>query len=255
MDGLYYDVSFDSSSPETIGWKTATIPVLTHPTQNRGRFSIPNRDGELLGADKWSGNAFVTCTFHTRAHVMNGAFGRYADDLGTKINDFYMYLKDKKKLRISHRDNYIEPWSTDGYYEILQYTITNETYMMNDYVRIEVQFEVYPYKFYPSGDDFISAQVVTTLFDDSKPYYKIIASTTGGTVTLTVNDYEMTINVPADDNNVDIDTRRQIAFDSSKRPVVVSGDYTKLYIKRGIQNSIVLTGGALSYQPKWGYKL
>ena len=250
----FYTIVFDSATQSaeasSVGWRVASIPVLTHPTKNRSRFNIPNRDGELLGADVWNSNAFITCKFHSRVH--NDAFGNASapEGIGRRVSDLYQFLRDKKKIKIS-----TEGGSTlDGYYEILQYNITNETRKSWDYAVIEVQFEVYPYRFLPSGDEPSSAGSIGSVYDDSMPLYEILSSTTGVNITLTVNSNTMTISVPSDDNRVFVDTRRQIAYDSQHRNVIVSGDYQKLYMKHG-SNSLQVTGGILSTYPKWGFKL
>ena len=260
----YYNVRIDNDLstaiyPKDIGWALATIPVITHSAKTRDRFSVPNRDGDLLGEDEWRGNAYITMSFHSR--VYNDAFDRrgetYLDDsIGQRINRLYKLLKRARKLYIYSMTNEHEVWADDGYYEIKGYAITNETRIGKDYVRIEVQFEIYPYKFMIVSQD-ITSLTITNPHDDAMPLYTYLFENNNN-ATITVNGYAFVIHKPANISTVYIDVRLEETYTNEnnvKSRVIVEGDYKRLHLPEESTTTITLSSGSLITKPRWGYKL
>lgn len=260
----YYYVRLDSTYLHTYGWALATIPIITHSVLNRDRFSIPNRDGELLGKDIWRGNAFVTMTFHTR--IQNTGFTNdsdvLADTMGQRIDRLYGLLQGKKKLYVFSRQQEETSWWNDGYYEILGYTITNETRVNRDYAKIEVQFEVYPYKFMIMETEYTSDLTIANAYDDALPLYMYFMSgVAGSTQSLTVNGNAFTFIEPTDLSIqvAYIDVRTQMVYyekDRVRHTLTGTGDYAKLKLPARATSTIAITSGAsLRTYQRWGYKI
>lgn len=216
-------------------------PLITHSEIKHDTFVIPGRDSELFSKDTYRGNASVKVSFDLHTSL-SGESDIY--NYNSYLNAVLIWLSGSGNLIISD-----EPSS---YYEVKKVIISTDQRDIVNYGHIEAEFIVYPYKFYQSGDDIKSSGTITNTYDKSMPVYHITASTTGGTVTLTVNNYNMVINVPSDSNKIYVDTRRQIAFDGNNHNVVVTGDYKKLYLQPNVQTSIGLSGGVVGIQPKWG---
>lgn len=247
---MFYNVKLDTYDPlNSAGWRVATIPTLTHSTHNRNRYSIPARDGELLGVDMWRSNAFVTVTFHTRVgqhNVWNNNF--WDDSIDKRYNRLKGFLTNKKRLHIKTQNALDHTQYDDaGYYEILDWVITNETRINRDYMRVEVQFEVYPFKYVEisaTNPEYTTATTLENNYDESLPLYYMNRGSSGtvGSWTLTVNGYTMTGTYPAEAANVYIDTRYQIVYYTASNVKYeitgVNGDYKKLRLPAHSQSTI-----------------
>lgn len=258
----YYNIRLGMSNStylDDIGWDLANIPVLTHSQKNRDRFSIPLRDGELLGSDIWSGNAYVTLTMHTR--IENDAFAKTSmlenDNVTDRLNRLYSYLEGKKELWVFTRH------TQDAKYEVLGYNITSETRKSWDYARVEVQFEVYPYKFIVASPEYTTLLTITNPFDDAMPLYEFtMAGSAGATQSITVNGNVFTFKRPSNLSitKAYIDVRKQIVYYTSggtKYEITgTTGDFRGLILPSGDTSVITLSSGAsLTTYPRWGYKI
>lgn len=257
----YYNAKIDNTDVSTIGWRLASIPVITHSTKNRDRFSIPARDGEILGSSIWRSNAYVNCVFHSRISTAFG--GTLTDTLDDRINALYSLLINCKKLYIESSKIGASGNDSCGYYEIEGYNIVNEVRKYNDYIRIEVQFEVYPYKFKLETYPTTQALTIVNSYDDCMPLYELNRGSTGSTATftLTVNGNTMSLAIPANCSNAYIDTRLQIAYyegaGNTKYELKATGDYRGLMLPAKSTSVLSTTGytGSLITTPRWGYKI
>lgn len=263
---MYYNVKLDSYDPlDTAGWRVASIPVITHATHNRDRYSIPNRDGDMLGVDMWRNNAYVTVTFHSRVGDNNWNSNFQGDTLDARYNRLLKLLVGKHHLHIKTKDIATpSTWDDAGYYEILDYTISSESRMQQDYMRVDVQFEVFPYKYFENALTPILNLTIENPYDDCMPYF-LLAGTTGATISFSVNGYEFITKCPSTTDGVFVDTKLQMAVDASQdygylynmTEMPATGDYEKLRFKAGTTN--IITKGTncrnvITY-PRWGYKI
>lgn len=230
-----FNITYNNMSPENFGAWLATIPVLTHATINRTRFSVPMRDGELLINDVSRNNAHWQCMVHLRKN-----------DYIARIRNIRGWLSGEGVLKISNGSN------PDSFFEVLQVTHTEDIMKSSDYGRLTVDFEVYPYEFLLSGESEITNyQSITNPAEMSKPEY-VIEGTGNGT--LTVNGNDMNFHV---ETKLTIDTRRQIAKNNQNQDAndKINGEYEGLYLKSGANTISISNGFTLKVIPHWGYKL
>ena len=266
-----YDIRLNSSNPTTYGWTLASIPAITHSTVNRDRFSIPARDGELLGSEIWRGNAFVTCVFHTRVgwDAWHDQYGHTTID--DRYNDLMYLIWEAKYLHIltKNTSNHSN-WDKAGYYEVLGYNVTEEVRTGNDYMRITVQFEVYPFKFAEIttiNPEYTTALSIENSLDESQPLYMLTrgASSSAGNFTLNMTGNfsgSRTISgqFPANVTEIYLDTRRQVSYYISsnvKHEITnITGDYRQLRIPAHTQIVLAYTGATgLRTYTRFGVKI
>lgn len=280
---LFYRVRFDDAETPLLqycGFELANIPEITYPTRNRNKFTVPNRDGELLGSDMWRSNAYIKCTFHTRIiqGFNDGTIGEAVNYLLTNTLPVVKTLHiDTKKTGYEIPPNessenasnatdttpdIMEGWNRDGYYEVLGYTVVSDTRKANDYAKLEIQFEVFPYKFEYLDPPYTDEMSFTNVdYDTSMPMFVYSFESGVTSATLSVNNKSMTIYKPAGSSIVFIDTRRQIAYYQDNEnlelyhEVRVAGDYRNLYFKRGGDITIAVSSGTVRTYPRWGWKL
>ena len=270
----YYRVRLDDDNTsflQATGFELASIPVKTYSMQNRDRFTIPNRDGELLSSQEWRANAYINCVFHTRLIDGFGVPSAY-DTVDAKLN--YLLVNCLKKAKILHLesrkihdasessvvDDTSDGWKADGYVEILGFTVVGITRIGNDYCRVEVQFEVYPYQFAEPDPTYPYYTIDTSgtldnLYDDALPLYNVLSHTTDTTETFSINGNSFTVQIPSWTTSSWVDVRRQIAYgirNGQKVAMNAAGDYTGLVLKGLYQNVVT---GTVSIYPNWGWKL
>lgn len=262
----YYKVKLDTWDLENYAWRLATIPVITHAAQNRDRYSIPYRDGEIDSADEWRGNAYITCSFMSKVGTNEFSASYAGDTMDARINRLYRLLNGKHFLHILIQNcATLTNWDEAGYYEIIGYVITNETRMSRNFAKVEVQFEVYPYKFLENALTPVTSLRVTNAHDIAMPYYSVGATASGATVTFTVNGNAITVQCPNDTDGVFVDTRIQMAFTASqeqgylynKVEIPATGDFTKLRLPADSTSTIALGTNCrtvITY-PRWGYRI
>lgn len=260
---MYYNVKLNTADPlDTAGWRVASIPVITHSQQNRDRYTIPLRDGEVIGSEIWRGNAFVTVVFHTRVgqNCWNSNFSR--DTMDMRYKRLLSLLDNKVHLHILVQNvNNLASYDETGYFEILGWTITNETRVGRDYIRVEVQFEVEPFKYAEitqSNPEYTTATSIENTGDESQPLYEL-NTLTGSSFSLTVNGYTMT-GVSPNTDSVYIDTRKQMAYyedaNNNKYEVIVNGDFRKLRLPARYTSTVGKTGASvLMTHPRFGVNI
>lgn len=230
-----FNITYKNRTPQYFDAWLATIPVLTHSAINRTRFSVPKRDGELLLDDMSLNNAHWQCMVHLKS-----------DNYMTNIRAIRSWLSGEGVLKISDGS------TPDAYYEVLQVSFVEDIMKADDYGRITVDFEVYPYEFLNSGNTAITDySTITNPAETSKPEYVIEGTGTG---TLTVNGHQMGFEAST---KLTIDTRRQIAKNNQNADAndKINGDYEQLYLKNGANTISISSGFTLKVIPHWGYKI
>lgn len=252
MAGLYYNMTFNNIFPENRYARLATIPVIEKSEIQRDRYTIIGRDGELLGIDEWRNNAHVQLTLHTKVGWMDGMGQRNLDDL---LNSLNRWLSGTGMLHIINNEYGLYSNAIAYRLEVLQIT-KNEVRKDNKYGRLEVDFEVYPYNFIPSGsvryDSEGNSLTLTNDYDECKPTYYLSGSGSG---TLSVNGKTMGYTLTSGEW-LTIDTRRMIAYSgTTNKSGSVNGDYKDLWLPNGSSIITVSSGHIFKVLPEWGYKL
>lgn len=221
-----FDIKYNGYRPSAYNCMLATIPVLTQSEIREDRFTIPYRDGDLLGKS-YRGNAHITFTIHMKRDESSTTAGNV-----TYKERIKRWLSQKGQLFIY--ENGSNPIDR-AYYEVLKTTFTEETYKKKDYWRLVVDMEVYPFKILlPNNSVSIGTTAVTVSNDGDvcKPTYQINSTAAGN---LTVNGYNFVLKSRTVAGIV-IDTRRMIAYNPSNNSNLsqyVDGDYEKLWLPNG----------------------
>lgn len=230
-----FNITYNNQTPSNFKAWLATIPIITPSTITRTRQSVPKMDGELLMDDMSFNDAYVDFTIHAKR-----------DDLTTRMRQIRQWLSGTGRLVISD--------ATDAFYEVKQ--VTFSAYLKKDlkYGRISVRMEVYPYEFLNSGEtDITSYSTINNTADTCMPLYTITGTGDG---VLTVNGHTMNYSLGSTSSELNIDTRRKIAYNGSGtgKDGAINGDYEGLYLKPGT-NTISCTAGTLKVKPRWGYRI
>lgn len=235
---MYYNgaITYNNVASSYYGLIITSPPQITHSEIYQDRFTVPGKDGDLLGVDTYRGNAHIKISM---ALVANGASTSYQSSL----RPIRAWLSGTGILKISDGDG--------SYYEVERVTIETDERVIINYGNLVVDFEVYPYEFMSTAEDAITSFPITNNYEESLPLYKIVGGSGKGT--LTVNSKTMTYTAISD-GTLYIDTRRMIAYDGSKnnKSNTISGDYDDLHLKHG-SNTISCNKGTLSVYPNWGY--
>lgn len=235
---MYYNgaITYNNVASSYYGLIITSPPQITHSEIYQDRFTIPGKDGDLLGVDTYRGNAHIKVSM---ALVANGASTSYQSSL----RPIRAWLSGTGILKISDGDG--------SYYEVERVTIETDERVIINYGNLVVDFEVYPYEFMSTAEDAITSFPITNNYEESLPLYKIVGGSGEGT--LTVNSKTMSYTAISD-GTLYIDTRRMIAYDGSKnnKSNTISGDYDDLHLKHG-SNTISCNKGTLSVYPNWGY--
>ena len=235
---MFYNaaITYNNVSSSTHGLIVTTPPQVTHSEIYQDRFTIPGKDGDLLGVDTYRGDAYIKVSF---ALVTSETSTSYQ----TALRGIRSWLSGKGTL--------ILPDGDGSYYEVKRVTIDTDERVIINYGIMDVTFEVYPYEFMSTAETAITTFPIVNNYEESCPLYKIAGGSGEGT--LTVNSKTMTFTAISD-GNLYIDTRRMIAYDGSKnnKSNTISGDYDDLHLKHG-SNTISCNKGTLSVYPNWGY--
>lgn len=244
---MYYNVKLDAYDPlTTAGWRVASIPIITHSTQNRDRFTIPMRDGEVVGSDIWRSNAYITVVFHSRIRQEGWNHNFIGDTMDGRYARLIDWLVGKTYLHISSQDvSNFSAYNECGKYELVGWNITNETRINRDYIRVEVQFEVVPFKYKEtsqSNPEYTTALSIENAGDESQPLY-LISGTSGHSsafYNIIVNGKTFSVYIPANTSGVYVDSRKQIAWyidtNSDKVDTQTNGDFRVLRLKAHYTN-------------------
>lgn len=226
-----FDIKYNGFRPSYFNCMLATIPKVVASEIREDRFTIPYRDGDLLGKS-YRGNAHVTFTIHMKRDESTLTAGTVSYKEKVK-----QWLSKKSQLYIY--ENGSNPIDR-VYYEVFKTTFSNEFYKTKDYWRIDVDMEVYPFKFLlPNTTVAIGTTAITVTNDGDlcKPIYTIPSTTAGN---LVVNGYSFEL-LARTASQITIDSRRKIAYDPSNSNAnlsqYVNGDYERLWLNNG-SNSI-----------------
>lgn len=266
---MYYNVKLNNADPlDTAGWRVASIPVITHSQQNRDRYTIPLRDGEVIGSEIWRGNAFVTVVFHSRVgqNCWNSNFSN--DTMDMRYKRLLSLLDNKVHLHILVQNvNNLASYDETGYFEILGWTITNETRVGRDYIRVEVQFEVEPFKYAEiteSNPEYTTALSIENTGDESQPLYLIsgINGHSSAFYNIVVNGNTFSVYIPNNTSGVYVDSRKQIAWyllgiDLKKVETQTNGDFRVLRLKAHYTNVLEKGSGVseIMTYPRFGVNI
>ena len=219
-----FDIKYNGFRPSYFNCMLATIPKVVASEIREDRFTIPYRDGDLLGKS-YRGNAHVTFTIHMKRDESGLQPGAISKKEAIKV-----WLSKKSLLWIYEDGS--NPINR-AYYEVLKTTFPNEWYKTKDYWRLEVDMEVYPFKFYlETTPTNIGASVVNVTNDGDlcKPKYQINSNVAGN---LVVGNYSFALTARPANTSIVIDSRRKIAYNPSTHAnysMYVNGDYEKLWI-------------------------
>lgn len=238
---MYYNgaIIYNNVASTNMGLIMTTPPQVTHSEIHQDRFTIPGKDGDLLGVDTYRGNAHIKVSM---ALVANGASTSYQSSL----RPIRAWLSGTGILKISDGDG--------SYYEVERVTIETDERVIINYGNLVVDFEVYPYEFMSTAEEAITTFPITNNYEESMPEFWIRETgSAGGDGTLTINGHNLTYTTDSAKALI-IDTRRKIAYNTDfvNKSNIVSGDYDDLHLKHG-SNTISLTRGVLTVYPKWGY--
>ena len=226
------NITYNSFTPENWDAWLATRPVITPSEVEVDRYKIPGRSGELLGKYETRGNAKVTFKLHQKRNPNN-------------LEKLMTWLRTPGG-HLSFSDD------TGFYYESLICKANSYENKDDTYKRIEVEMEVYPFKFRVTptyNNTTIAASTTTTLSVDSdtcEPLYEVTLASGESSGSFSVNNNTFTVY-----GNCIIDTRRKIAY-SGNNTVSVNGDYDSIKLNYG--NNIVVTGAlSLKVNSRDGY--
>ena len=224
------NIKYNNKYPSEEGWYLATRPQIEPSELQSGRYTIPGRS-ELVGTEQTRTNAKVRFMLHKPDTDGMPTWGNVLKWLREAGHDLVLYYGD----------------TNDGYkFEVLETKITAMNDVDDNYSRLEVEMEVYPFKYASVGDTaYIPSNTTQTVVlrrsETSEPLYRVI-----GTGYFEVNGNRFTINEGAE--NACIDVRRSISYEyqgtTSNEPYV-SGDYKGLVLKPG--NNIITTNGLNLY--------
>lgn len=214
------NITYNNTTPEDWDTWLATRPVITPSELKVDRYPVAGRNGELIGNYQTRGNAKITFKLHQKRNPNN-------------LEKVVAWLRQPHgKLIMSDDANF--------YYEPILCKTNSYENKDDIYKRIEVELEVYPFKYrvVPTyNNTTINANTVTTLSVDSdtcEPIYTVTLASGQTSGSFTVNDNTFTVY-----GNCTIDTRRKKAYDRFG-DVLVSGDYDGIKMNYG--NNVVETG-------------
>lgn len=239
---MYYNgaITYNNVASSYYGLIITSPPQITHSEIYQDRFTVPGKDGDLLGVDTYRSDAYIKVSF---ALVTSDAT---TTSYQAALRNIRAWLGGTGTLKLPDGDG--------SYYEVKRVTIDTDERVIINYGIIEATFEVYPYEFMSTAEDAITTFPITNNYEESMPEFWIRETgSAGGDGTLTINGHNLTYTTdPA--KALIIDTRRKIAYNTDfvNKSNIVSGDYDDLHLKHG-SNTISLTRGVLTVYPKWGY--
>ena len=215
------NIMYNVDTPEEHGCWLATRPVITPSEVTYERYSIPGRTGDLLGNMKTRGNAHITFTLHQRG--------------SDSLHEIIQWLNTRNSSGYGWLEMNADPGSGFAY-EVLDTKINSYDNRADDYRRIEVDMEVYPYKLLQGNAAELQGMVVnynttktfTMESDDCEPVFLVI-----GEGDFWVNGNKATLSYVNGDRYVDV--RKKITYydDKSSAESTISIDYSKMGLKTG----------------------
>lgn len=233
------NITYNNKTPEDYDCWLATRPVITPSKGTKDRYQIPGRRGELLGKYETRSNAHINFVLHQKKTASTTH----------SLDECIAWLRQTGNLYMSD-DDY------NTYYEVLHTEVTAYNNKADDYKRVEVDMEVYPYKFLRTptvlGVTINSGQSYTVNLptDLCEPEY--LATLVGAgteSASFTVNGSTFTVTSPT----ALIDTRRKIATRETSVSNAVSGDYDAIKLKHGSNTIQTSAGMQLKVWSRDGY--
>ena len=229
----HYDIQYNGGTGKEHLVFLYDYPQISQPAKKYDSYSIPGRDGELIGAGEYKGNLTISCTFS----VLHKAFLPV-------IRDLREWLSGTGNLVLSE--------SSETFYRVLKIEYGDIERDLRNYGRFTVNFLCYPLEFLESGMRELDYNELTyNPYILCKPLYKI---TGNGTCTLTVNGKSVTATVG---QNLTIDTERMLSFrtDGTMNNTALTGDYEDLWLPKGTCSISITSGFGLKVIPRWGYEV
>ena len=228
-----YDLQYNGETGKEHRVFLYDYPVIGQAAKKYDTYSVPGRDGELIGAEEYKGNLTISCTFS----VLHKAFLPV-------IRDLKEWLSGSGKLVLSE--------DTETFYEVLKIEYGNIERELRYYGRFTVNFLCHPYEYLESGTRAMDhKELLYNPYARCKPLYQI---TGNGTCTLVINGKSVTATIG---QNLVIDTERMISFrvDGTINNTALTGDYEDLWLPKGVCSISITNGFDLKVVPRWGYEV
>lgn len=223
-----FNVIYDNISCLELGVLVVKRPSVPAPLIRQDSFSIPGRDGVLVGKDKNYEPIEIPAEFNFMAPAdkLGGAFRRLKDWI-SKPGD--LHLSDDQ----------------DVFYKCYKAEVSDVARTSRKIMTATVLFSCDPYTYYNDGaEEHEVADCLYNPYDICCPVYHITAS---GNFTLTVNGKTFTGTSPGE---LFIDTYKMSTYNNDGlKNTAVSGKYKDIYLQEG-QNTISCTL-AMKIIPGW----
>ncbi len=218
------NIKYNNHTPEEYGAWLATRPVITPSELEIDRYKIPGRQGELIGQTQTRGNAHITFKLHTKASSGTASLDSAINWITTPGGYLQFY-------KSGEYDNYK--------FEVITSEVKSIEDLADDYIRAEIEMEVYPFKYKVSGTQ--SGRIVqpggliTFNISSSKcePLYMFECTLVSGK--FTVNGYEMFVK---QGSGIYVDVRRKLTYTmissvKQNQDDKINGDYDGITLKSG----------------------
>lgn len=226
-----YDIEYNNASGKEHGVFLYDYAQFTGAEKQYQTFSVPGRNGDLVGEDEGKSNLEIECTF-----------GIISPQFMSHISVIKRWLRGTGKLIISdHQDVFYKVWKIN--YGDIEREIRK-------FGQFTATFVCSPYQFLKDGQASTN-EITYNPYDLCMPIYTITGS---GTFTLTVNGNEMG---GVANPTIIIDTERMVAYnqDNVNQSNLLTGDYEGLYLPNGNVSISVTNGFTVSVIPQWGYEV
>ena len=233
------DIKFKGISSKAYPLTVTTPPQITHPEKIVDKYSIPGRNGNLLGEVVSYGDAQITVSI---ALVASNTFTDGVSGYTETYREVRQWLEGRGRLILGD--------APDAFYEVSQVDIVTDDRTILRYGNLQAVFSVYPMEYLFSGETEISGGTVKNPGSTSYPLYKI---TGNGNGVLTVNGKTMSYTV---NGTLYIDTQKWIAYDGQGQNMnpQLTGNYMNLKLVPG-NNTVSASVGTLAIKPRWGINL
>lgn len=128
----------------------ANIPQIQPSETERDRYTIPQRDGDMLSAYYRRTSAYIEVTFHALNILQNRRIIKSV--FCNQINEVLKTSITFPTISIINRVNGVD--SYDSYFNIKNAVITEEELRDGDYGRVTIQYEVEPFEYMRTDTEF-----------------------------------------------------------------------------------------------------
>ena len=224
-----FDIQYNDDTGKHFGVFLYDYPEISQAKHNYITYSVPGRNGELIGTTDYLSNITIRCTFSVLHRK-----------LMSKMRDLKRWLSGTGQLKFSD--------TADGFYEVLKVNHESLERELRKYGRFTVAFTCYPYEFACNGQ-FMRDTIKHNGYDRCMPLYEI---TGDGECVLTVNGKSVKALIS---KNLTIDTRLGIAYQKGNvlMNTSITGNYENLWIPHGDCSVAISDGFDLKIMPRWGY--